>query len=276
MLSVKPSIKIVATILFRNEEDILGPMIEHHIEQGVTQFIVTDNASTDNSRAVTARYPEVVEIIDEPDDTHNQSVWVTRMARLACRLNPDWIVHLDADEFWCNLAKLKNLTTEVAHCQTMYLHPPNRENMKSYLDFDQIPIPQETKVAHRPNPQITVLHGNHGVLGDLSVTNTKVVSRHHYPIRSLTQWERKAKGHLALMKRNAPCERWRQWHDLLEKSELSSSYTTLLDAWADYRQSPNYHSFRTLLNYWATPEMVEFFTGNQGLLPAIKEWDYEK
>ena len=97
---VRPSLKIVATILAKNEEDIIAENIEHHIEQGVSQFIVTNNNSTDHTRSIVEKYPEVAEIIDEPGDNHHQSKWVTRMAKMACKLNPDWIVHLDADELW--------------------------------------------------------------------------------------------------------------------------------------------------------------------------------
>ena len=36
---------IVATILVKDEEDIIGSNIEHHINQGVTHFILTNNRS---------------------------------------------------------------------------------------------------------------------------------------------------------------------------------------------------------------------------------------
>ena len=52
MFQIKPSLKIVATILANNEEDIIGQMIEHHIHQGVQSFIVTDNNSTDRTAAI--------------------------------------------------------------------------------------------------------------------------------------------------------------------------------------------------------------------------------
>src|SRR4051812_8210794 len=114
---------IVATILVKNEEDIIGANIEHHINQGVSKFIITDNGSTDATATIASRYPEVVEIISESDDCHNQSLWVTRMARLACKLKPDWIIHLDADELWMGLGNLR-CDCEVFGSTKMYLHPP--------------------------------------------------------------------------------------------------------------------------------------------------------
>ncbi len=198
MIITKPKIKIIATILAKNEEDIIGRMIEHTINQGVSQIIFTDNASTDRTREIAASYPEVVEIIDEPENDHNQTKWVTRMARLACKLKPDWIVHLDADELWCGLQNLRKFDTAIVGCEKMYLHPPAKhhfsiEDQRFYLDFDHIPIPQECKVAHRPMEDVVITHGNHGVADPTdSYTSTRDIYRHHYPIRSYQQWERKS------------------------------------------------------------------------------------
>jgi hypothetical protein len=166
MLAIKP--KIIATILAKNEADIIGAMIEHHIEQGVSGFIFTDNDSTDRTKEIAGSFKEVLEIIDEPGNNHNQSEWVTRMARLACKFEPDWIIHLDADEFWCGLKHLRTIPGPVVSSQMVYLHPPrgsSLHDMRFFLDFSCVPIPQESKVAHRPDPEITIVHGNHGVEG---------------------------------------------------------------------------------------------------------------
>lgn len=276
-LSRRP--KIVATLLIKNEADIIAKTIEHHINQGVEKFIVTDNNSTDATKSIVEKYPEVVEIIDETDDTHNQSLWVTRMARLACKLTPDWIVHLDADELWEGLFSLRAMNASVCSCERMYLHPPcgiefDFQQMRFYLDFDHLPIPQEAKVAHRPDPEITIQHGNHGVVNAKPHT-TLAVYRHHFPIRSLTQWQRKSESCLSLRKRNSICARWEKWYNWLENKQLSDKFQILINAWANYRLKPNYEAFRSLLEFWATDEMNEFFLKNQELLPKVGEW-YEK
>jgi glycosyltransferase involved in cell wall biosynthesis len=271
MFGIRPSIKIVATILAKNEEDIIGQNIEHHIEQGVSQFIVTDNNSSDRTRQIVERYPEVVQIIDEPEEDHNQTKWVTRMAKQACRLQPDWIVHLDADELCCNLYNLRRIQSSVVACECLYLHPPH-EDMRYYLDFDHIPIPQECKVAHRPDPTFVITHGNHGVEG-IEAEHTRLIPRHHYPIRSYEQWVRKAKGHLALERRNSPCTRWEKWYNLLAKGKLEEEYKRLLQLWSEWTQNPEAHTnFIEILQFWATPEMTEFFKNNPEMIPMIKEW----
>jgi glycosyltransferase involved in cell wall biosynthesis len=274
MLAINP--KIIATILAKNEADIIGAMIEHHIQEGVSGFIFTDNGSTDATRTIAESYKEVLEIIDEPGDDHNQSVWVTRMARLACKFEPDWIVHLDADEFWCGLKHLRTMTGPIVSSQMVYLHPPREgslHDMRFYLDFSKIPIPQESKIAHRPNSEITIVHGNHGADSQTAEATTKVY-RHHYPIRSLDQWSRKAKGHLALMNRQCPCPRWQKWYEWLSHGSLQTCYEILIEAWENYRLAPTPEALQTLLSYWSTPEVIDFFKQNS-YLPSIGEWNVD-
>ena len=55
--------KIIATILAKDEEDIIANQIEHHLEQGVFKILLTDNNSTDRTREIASKYKEV-EIID--------------------------------------------------------------------------------------------------------------------------------------------------------------------------------------------------------------------
>lgn len=276
MLSVKPSLKIVATLLAKNEEDIIGLNIEHHLRQGVSQFIVTDNNSTDRTREIVEQYPEVVEIIDEPEDDHNQSKWVTRMARLACKLHPDWIIHLDADELWGNLMHLRNIRGKVAGCERMFLHPPIHETFdwktqKYYLDFSTCGIPDECKVVHRPNPEIIVAHGNHGVVND-EMEFTQMIYRHHYPVRSYEQWARKAEGNVALKRRGASCDRWENWYNLLTSGKLIEKYSKLTQLWRDMIHMPSHDKLISLLEFWATPEMISFFKSKPEIMPNIEEW----
>lgn len=276
-LSIKPSLNIVATILAKNESDIIGHNIEHHIEHGVNKFIITDNNSSDNTKKIAEQYPEVVEIIDEPGTNHNQSIWVTKMSQIACKLKPDWIIHLDADELWCNLLNLRKINGPVASCEKMLLHPPvnkdsfNISDYRYYLNFDNIPIPQESKIAHRPDANFVIEHGNHSVKGISGIYTTEIY-RHHYPIRTLSQWEIKSNGHLALQKRNSCCERWEKWHNLKLEGNLSKTFNHLCDNWKSYCSNKCLTSFINILEHWATPDMIMYFKNNPNLLPEIGEW----
>ncbi len=287
MMKTPPKMKIVATILAKDEEDIIGQTIEHHINQGVTQFIVTDNRSTDRTYEIAAKYPEVVEIIQDDNEEHRQSEAVSRMARLACKLKPDWIVHLDADELWCGLQNLRHINGEVAGCVSMYLHPPLQQlepfsvdGMRYYLDFcdytDYGLLPTECKVAHRPIKDVVVSHGNHSVDGKQS-SFTDTVWRHHYPIRSYEQFEKKAvQGNLALNRRKAPCARWEMWYDLWKQGKLGALYETLTRAWSKFIDKPNHADLMKLLEAWCTREVIEYFRASPTYLPEVGEWPYHE
>lgn len=280
MLTVEPTIKIVATILAKDEEDIIGTTIEHHIAQGVKHFIITDNQSSDKTREIVASYPEVVEIIDEPGDTHHQSVWVSRMAQIACQLKPDWIIHLDADELWTGLQGLRRVRAPVAACEGMYLHPPTGDTFdllgqRWYINVDHVPLPQETKVAHRPDPNIVIAHGNHAVENATKVEIIKNISRHHYPIRTYEQWSKKAMKHLNLEKRNSICKRWENWYHMLQHNELESKYANLVSCWKKLIQGSNDPAdFLETLSLWCTPEVLTYFDEHR-IMPKIGEWPCE-
>ena len=261
----KSNIKIIATLLIKNEEDIISKNIEHHINQGVSNFIITDNASSDKTRSIIEKYPEVVDIIDEHDNSHRQSEWVTRMARLACKYNPDWIVHIDGDELWCGLNNLRFIKDSYVSSTKMFLHPPTNSdfslsNMKYYLNFENIPdLDGESKVAHRPDLDVTITFGNHGFTGNPKIHFTKKIWRHHYPIRSYKQFLNKIQGHKALQRRNSVLDRWKKWHDLNEKNELHNFYIKLCNSWESMIENPNKEDFLELLEFWSTKDVYEFF-----------------
>ena len=77
--------KLVMTLLVRDEEDVLRANLEFHREQGVDFFIVTDNKSEDSTPDIVKEYEArgLAKYIFEGDDDYNQWAWVTRMARLA-------------------------------------------------------------------------------------------------------------------------------------------------------------------------------------------------
>jgi hypothetical protein len=97
-------LKLVMTLLVRDEDDIVKQNIDFHLRQGVDHIIATDNGSTDRTREILATYQDkgVLHLIDEPGRNYLQAQWVNRMAAIACeRFAADLLFHCDADEFWC-------------------------------------------------------------------------------------------------------------------------------------------------------------------------------
>ena len=77
--------KIVMTLLVRDEEDILEDTIAYHLAQGVDFFIITDHQSTDRTPDILSKYREagVAEVLHQADPGFYQGEWVTAMARRA-------------------------------------------------------------------------------------------------------------------------------------------------------------------------------------------------
>ena len=91
------------TLLVRDEADIVGTNIAYHLARGVSHIIATDNGSTDETGEILRTYERlgVLTYILEEAHTHDQGLWVTRMAHEAYRQFPSsFVFHVDADEFW--------------------------------------------------------------------------------------------------------------------------------------------------------------------------------
>ena len=95
--------KLVMTLLVRDEADIVDAQIAFHLAAGVDFVIATDNRSEDGTTDVLERYERDgrLRLLREEGDDLRQSEWVTRMARLAATEHgADWVLNADADEFW--------------------------------------------------------------------------------------------------------------------------------------------------------------------------------
>jgi glycosyltransferase involved in cell wall biosynthesis len=95
-------VRIIGTLMVRDEVDVVAAMVEHHLAQGLDRLIVTDNASVDGTREVLEAYAAtgLVELHHDPEHRKQQRDVVTRMARRArTHHRADWVLNLDADEF---------------------------------------------------------------------------------------------------------------------------------------------------------------------------------
>jgi hypothetical protein len=179
--------RLVMTLLVRDEADLLRTHLEHHLAQGVTFFLITDNGSCDATPAIAAEYVErgLAALIHEPADTYEQATWVTRMAHLAAeRHGADWVIHSDADEFWISrqpgqslaeaLAAVPPPVRRLAVPRWNAVIPRELDAEAECLDprrlrwFDSQPCntlgnPLPPKVLHRADPTAVVAQGNHHV-----------------------------------------------------------------------------------------------------------------
>jgi hypothetical protein len=210
--------KLVMTLLVRDEEDVLRANLEFHREQGVDFFIVTDNKSEDSTPDIVKEYEArgLAKYIFEGDDDYNQWAWVTRMARLAATdYGADWVINNDADEFWWprrgNLKSTYQNIESPANILVAQRHdfvPLVDEQDVFFRDMvyrkkfstNAVGKPLPPKVAHRGHSEVEVAQGNHWVDGiGEPHTIDDLIDIFHFPVRSYKQFTNKiVKGGQAL------------------------------------------------------------------------------
>ena len=216
--------KLVMTLLVRDEADIVDAQIAYHLDAGVDFVVATDNRSEDETTEILERYARdgVLHLIREPGDDLRQSEWVTRMARLAATdFGADWIVNADADEFWlARGATLKELLAAVPSrfgavrgaWRNFVPRPDDErlftERMTARLctpSFHPHPLSTHFKSAHRARADVRIGRGNHEALADdlVALRGWYPIEILHFPVRSYEQCRRKYVTQFVALERNA-------------------------------------------------------------------------
>jgi hypothetical protein len=210
--------KLVMTLLARNEADIVDAQIAFHLHAGVDFVVATDNRSTDGTTEILEQYERAgcLHLLRESADDMRQHEWVTRMARLAATdFGADWVINSDADEFWWprggSLRDVLALVPErygvVRGCWRHFLPRADGaggfwERMTIRLCTPAFPGDKTTiyhahqKVAHRADPDVEIERGNHHATGrDLEpLRGWHPIEVLHFSFRSIEQMEHKARA----------------------------------------------------------------------------------
>jgi hypothetical protein len=241
--------KLVMTLLVRDEEDILESILEYSFSQGVDFVVATDNLSEDSTPRILNRYAHKQRLVwrRETDDDYAQRKWVTSMARAAATDHgADWIINSDADEFWWpNEGDLKSVLEAVppdvggvAAPRYNFVPMPEADErpffermtvrLKDSVHADGAPL--GPKVAHRAHPKVWVSQGNHRVKaeGFGPVVSTSRLEILHFPMRSYEQFQNKiVKGGRAYQRNTDKAlfgRHWRQLYAAYLAGKLSEYY----------------------------------------------------
>lgn len=245
--------KLVMTLLVRDEADIVDAQIAFHLHAGVDFVVATDNRSEDGTTEILERYAGAghLYLIREEGEDMRQGEWVTRMARLAAtEFGADWVINADADEFWWPrggslkevLATVPERFGVVRGCWRHFVPRPDdgsffAERMTVRLRTPAFPGDKTTifhahqKVAHRADPNVTIEAGNHDATGDglEPIRAWHPIEVLHFSLRSPSQLERKS------------LRDWRSWSQSPHGSTLHQ--VLAYEAYRDGRLAEYYGSF---------------------------------
>jgi hypothetical protein len=207
--------KVVLTLVVRDEADVVAAHLAYHFAAGVDLVIATDHRSQDGTTEILESYAREgrLHVIREHGGEIRQSEWMTRMARLAATEHgADWVLNGDADEFWW--PRDGSLKDTLAAVPARYgvvralLRPfvprpddgrPFAERMIFRVSFTAAindaatPFRSAAKAAHRASPDAAVGRGNHHVShvpGEV-LTGWFPIELFHFSLRSPAQVARK-------------------------------------------------------------------------------------
>ncbi|MGZ4385608.1 MAG: glycosyltransferase family 2 protein [Gaiellaceae bacterium] len=209
-------VKLVMTLLVRDEADVVDANIAFHLNAGVDFVVATDNRSVDGTTEILEAYGRegVLHLIREREEAYLQAEWVTRMARLAATdFGADWVINTDTDEFWWPRASslkeaLSIIPERYGAVRGLWRHfvprPGDAESLfaermnvrlrpASALTNPLTPYATEAKWAHRADPDVVMERAAYAVGGKrlLPLRGWYPVEILHFPIRDEKQCERK-------------------------------------------------------------------------------------
>ena len=245
-------------MMVRNEADIIRVNILHHLAQGVDHFLVVDNGSSDGTVEILTRLAERLSIQwTRYTGPYYQSEIVTELAREAYLRGADWVIPVDADEFWSapagNLTSLlEQSSAEALEVQvvnfiqrrdcversTESLLSMTRRTPRAVGPMDRVRrLVQERQFAYvemmyppkwisRASPTLAFGVGNHTIMDSSGPTEqTDQVVCLHAPLRCRAVLESLAAcGQRATESENPLIWQWLRWQRLAESGELEKEW----------------------------------------------------
>jgi glycosyltransferase involved in cell wall biosynthesis len=93
--------RVFGVLLVRDEVDVVRLNVLHHLSFGCERILALDNGSSDGTETVLRRLADRVPLSWTSDPgPYRQAELFTGLAQEATARGADWIVPLDADEFW--------------------------------------------------------------------------------------------------------------------------------------------------------------------------------
>jgi ribosome biogenesis protein Nip4 len=219
-------IKLIMTLVIRNEETMLEKNIRFHHAMGVDGFIVTNHNSTDKTAEILEKLKNeglVLEILYKDIPNYQQALWVNQMIKLAKhKYHANWVINADADEFYyskdldlkTSIYKYSKNGINALFVDSNMSFPQNIENIfenkywctKSFQEFEKetfkitddkkfanfIYKPICPKIIHATKRFISISMGNHKVkMWNLKQVPCSEIILYHYNIGTYKNFEAK-------------------------------------------------------------------------------------
>jgi hypothetical protein len=241
--------KLVMTLLVRDEQDILRENLDFHLANGVDEIILMDNLSTDATAEIAREYARAgyLHYLFQSQDDFSQGRWVTQMAVQASReLHADWVINCDADEFWwphsgslkdalrsipddwvAASAERTNFVARVEDGEPFW----QRMDVRRVISHNALGERLPAKIAHRARTDIRVAQGNHcaTIGGQIVPSVAAPITVLHFPVRSRAQFVNKIVKGGAAYARNTDLDpgigiTWRYLYQLYQEDKLDQVY----------------------------------------------------
>jgi hypothetical protein len=243
--------KLVMTLLARDEADIVDAQINFHLNAGVDFVIATDNLSQDGTTEILESYAKAgqLHLIREDSEYLQQAEWITRMGRVAAaEFGADWILHSDADEFWWPrgdglkevLASIPSRYGIVGALLRHFVPRPDggssfaermivRMSTSAPINDPRSLFRPNLKIIHRADPNVNVAIGAQRLIDSTLVPlrGWYPIEFFHFPVRSIEQCERKY-AHQQTGPGQTPSPYYDQVRALIEDGRLEELYESLV------------------------------------------------
>jgi len=243
--------KLVMTLLARDEADIVDEQIKFHLNAGVDFVIATDNLSQDGTTEILESYAKAgqLHLIREDGEYLQQAEWITRMGRLAAtEFGADWVIHSDADEFWWPRGDslkevLASIPSRYGIVRALLRHfVPRPEDGSSFAERMTVRMSTSApindprslfrpnlKIIHRADPTVNVSIGAQRLIDSpfVPLRGWYPIEFFHFPVRSLEQCERKY-SHQQTGPGQTPSPYYDRVRSLIEEGRLEEVYAPLV------------------------------------------------
>ena len=236
---------IVGICMVRDEADVIGATLRHHLTHGVDHIIVADNLSTDATDTIlreVALDTDRVTVLEDREPGYYQDEKMSALAVQAYEMGATWVLPFDADELFYpeaggTLAEFFSGCRDDVVTAYGWDHIATRNDAAGPTPFHRIQHRRPTKqplpkVAFRACPGPSIAMGNHGVDRHAPSLKGGGLTYRHFQYRSLDQMTRKVRnGCEAYDATDLHAQFGAHWRALGVKTdaELAADWRALLD-----------------------------------------------